>query len=227
MAPSAAHIPPTSLRRAVFVDRDDTLIHCNNLPAPSPKPTYFQPGDLTDPALVELLPGVLESCRRFHAAGLLIVVVSNQGAVARQGATLAQVHAVNLRLSQLLTPSPTLAPNANPPHPSAPHSISPLDRAPLYPQTLLAAAYFCPFHTKGRDPQFLCPPTAPHPWQKPNPGMLHAAAADLNIDLAHSYMIGDAPRDLEAALAAGIPTRHTHLVGPTAKSFIDAAAECL
>ena len=40
--------------------------------------------------------------------------------------------------------------------------------------------------------------------RKPNPGMFWRAAADWNIDLDRSYMVGDMPRDMEAARAAGV-----------------------
>lgn len=39
--------------------------------------------------------------------------------------------------------------------------------------------------------------------RKPQPGMLLAAAQALHIDLARSYLVGDAVSDLHAALAAG------------------------
>jgi D-glycero-D-manno-heptose 1,7-bisphosphate phosphatase len=40
--------------------------------------------------------------------------------------------------------------------------------------------------------------------RKPKPGMLLRAAHDLDIDLAHSYMVGDAITDMQAAQAAGV-----------------------
>jgi D-glycero-D-manno-heptose 1,7-bisphosphate phosphatase len=39
--------------------------------------------------------------------------------------------------------------------------------------------------------------------RKPKPGMLRAAAADLNIDLARSWMVGDRLLDMQAGRAAG------------------------
>jgi D-glycero-D-manno-heptose 1,7-bisphosphate phosphatase len=42
--------------------------------------------------------------------------------------------------------------------------------------------------------------------RKPQPGMLFAAAADLGLDLAGSYMIGDRWRDVGAGRAAGCRT---------------------
>ncbi len=42
-----------------------------------------------------------------------------------------------------------------------------------------------------------------HPDRKPAPGMLLRAAADLHLDLAASWMIGDSPRDRLAGQDAG------------------------
>ncbi|HVJ55255.1 MAG TPA: HAD family hydrolase [Aliidongia sp.] len=44
-------------------------------------------------------------------------------------------------------------------------------------------------------------------WRKPGPGMLLQAIADLDLDPAQSWAIGDHPRDLMAAEAAGIAHR--------------------
>jgi D-glycero-D-manno-heptose 1,7-bisphosphate phosphatase len=40
--------------------------------------------------------------------------------------------------------------------------------------------------------------------RKPRPGLLLQAAEALNLDLARSYMIGDALSDLQAGRAAGV-----------------------
>jgi D-glycero-D-manno-heptose 1,7-bisphosphate phosphatase len=42
--------------------------------------------------------------------------------------------------------------------------------------------------------------------RKPKPGMLLAGAAEFNVDLQHSYMIGDRRGDVEAGIAAGSRT---------------------
>ena len=55
------------------------------------------------------------------------------------------------------------------------------------------AVYFCP-----HKPDEGCP------CRKPKPGMITRAAQELSIDLRKSYMIGDDPRDMEAAKAAGL-----------------------
>ncbi|MBT4879527.1 MAG: HAD-IIIA family hydrolase [Alphaproteobacteria bacterium] len=56
--------------------------------------------------------------------------------------------------------------------------------------------YVCPDH-----PQF------PTNRRKPNPGMIHEALADFNVEAAETPFIGDTIRDLEAAFSAGCP-RH-------------------
>lgn len=47
-------------------------------------------------------------------------------------------------------------------------------------------------------------PSAGHPWTKPNPGMILAAAKDLDIDLSDSIMVGDRDTDQQAAQRAGV-----------------------
>lgn len=81
------------MRPAVFLDRDDTLIHCSDI---------TPDGDLGDPALVQLLPTVHEGIRRLHAAGFPLIVVSNQGGVARGRYSTAEVDRVNRRVNELL-----------------------------------------------------------------------------------------------------------------------------
>ncbi|MCE9584785.1 MAG: HAD-IIIA family hydrolase [Planctomycetes bacterium] len=56
----------------------------------------------------------------------------------------------------------------------------------------LAGIYVCPH---GDEDRCDC--------RKPKPGLLLAAAHDLNLDLGASTLVGDALRDREAALAAG------------------------
>jgi len=57
------------------------------------------------------------------------------------------------------------------------------------------AIYFCADH-----------PDTPTERRKPQPGMLHEAAADLGIDLSSSWMIGDKPIDVECGRNAGCRT---------------------
>jgi len=56
----------------------------------------------------------------------------------------------------------------------------------------LDGIYFCPHHP---DDDCEC--------RKPKPGMLLKCANDMNIDLSHSFMIGDSVKDIEAGQKAG------------------------
>jgi D-glycero-D-manno-heptose 1,7-bisphosphate phosphatase len=75
-------------RSAVFLDRDGTLNR--------------EIGHFGDPARVEILPGVPEALRLLEGAGFLLVVVTNQSAIARGIATRSGVDASNARLASLL-----------------------------------------------------------------------------------------------------------------------------
>jgi len=48
------------------------------------------------------------------------------------------------------------------------------------------------------------PPKAGHPLTKPNPGMIHRAQQELNLDLSNSILIGDRESDKGAANNAGV-----------------------
>ena len=58
------------------------------------------------------------------------------------------------------------------------------------------------------DAWYFCPhlPDANCPCRKPRPGMLLAAAKDLDLDLGRSLLVGDKVSDLEAARAVGCRT---------------------
>lgn len=180
-------------RASVFIDRDDTLMACRSLPVRA----GVTPGDVTDPGQVSLLPGVHEACRALREAGFVLVVFTNQGAVARGGCGVDDVARVNERLCELLRDG------------SAPGA------------SLIDAVYFCPFHPKGSVPEF----TREHPWRKPAPGMILAAADDHGLDLARSWVIGDQPRDIDAGRAAGIADDRLLLIGEggRARDFAHAA----
>lgn len=75
-------------RRAVFLDRDGTLI--------------YDRGYLADPAGVELLPDTLAALRLLRARGLALVLVTNQSGVGRGMFSHGAVAAVHRRLAELL-----------------------------------------------------------------------------------------------------------------------------
>lgn len=79
--------PPGS-RRAVFLDRDGTII----------EDTAY----LHDPAQVRLLPGAAQAIKRLNESGLLAIVVTNQSGIARGLLSDAQYRSGERRLDLLL-----------------------------------------------------------------------------------------------------------------------------
>jgi D-glycero-D-manno-heptose 1,7-bisphosphate phosphatase len=140
------------LRRAVFLDRDGTLVE--------------DPGYLHDPAAVRLLPGVAAGLADLDAAGLALVLVSNQSGIARGFFPPEAFAAVNRRLAELL--------GAGGPR--------------------FAGIYHCPHH-----PDF----GGPCECRKPGVRLFRRAAADLGIDLARSWFVGDRASDVEPAAVLG------------------------
>ncbi|MBA4028247.1 MAG: D,D-heptose 1,7-bisphosphate phosphatase [Planctomyces sp.] len=110
---SAAPVP------AVFLDRDDTIIDTQGATAGTARP-----GDLADPDLVRLLPGVRDAMAELAGAGLVLVVFTSQGVVSRGGASLGQVEDVHDRVRALLEP------------------------------VRLGGVYYCPFHPSGTERRF-------------------------------------------------------------------------
>lgn len=79
-------------------------------------------------------------------------------------------------------------------------------------QVTLDAIYVCTDH-----------PDRPGPNRKPNPGMLLQALQDFNAQPAHTPMVGDALRDLQAAFHAGC-ARHLVRSGKGTQTLADGAA---
>lgn len=182
------------VRPAVFLDRDDTLVRCRDLPAPPPPAAS---GDLIDPARVELLPGVREACSALAGAGLTLVVVTNQGGVARGGTDLRGVERVNDRVRELVGRRPD-------------------------GRWVLAGFYCCPFHPLAPAGRW----AAEHPWRKPGPGMIAAASAELELDPARSWLVGDSERDVASGAAAGLaPARCLRIGAGGGPPDLRAAAE--
>jgi D-glycero-D-manno-heptose 1,7-bisphosphate phosphatase len=79
------------MKRAVFLDRDGTLIE---------EKVY-----LADPDQVVVYPGVGPALRRLRDAGYLLFIVTNQSGIGRGYYTEADLHRVNARLGKLLAPN--------------------------------------------------------------------------------------------------------------------------
>jgi D-glycero-D-manno-heptose 1,7-bisphosphate phosphatase len=131
---------------------------------------------LGDPSRVVLMEGAANAVARARAMGFATVVVSNQSGVARGMFNEDAVRAVNARLEELLL-------EAN-------------------PKAIIDRHEYCPFHPEGSVPEYC----RDSDLRKPKPGMLLAATEAMALDLPHSWLIGDAPRDIEAGHAAGVKT---------------------
>lgn len=81
----------------------------------------------------------------------------------------------------------------------------------------LDAVMACGFHKDGQGPLAV----AGHPWRKPGPGMITAAAEALGLEPGASWIVGDQGSDLEAGRAAGLAGGV--LVGPRAKDAAEQA----
>jgi D-glycero-D-manno-heptose 1,7-bisphosphate phosphatase len=133
-------------------------------------------GYLGDPAKVVLVEGAAEAISRVRSLGFAVVVFSNQSGVARGMFGEEDVHRVNAKLDEMLVDA-------------QPHAV--IDRHE-----------FCPFHPEGTVAEY----AVESELRKPKPGMILQAAEKLALDLSRSWVVGDAPRDIEAGKAAGCRT---------------------
>lgn len=133
-------------------------------------------GFLGDAAQVRLIDGAADAVARARGMGFAIVTISNQSGVGRGMFGEEAVLAVNDRMDQLL-----LGEN---------------------PEAKIDRHEFCPFHPEATIEKY----RKESDLRKPKPGMILKAAEALDLDLSTSWVIGDAPRDIEAGQAAGCRT---------------------
>ena len=60
--------------------------------------------------------------------------------------------------------------------------------------------YYCPHHKDGTVERYAIDCNC----RKPKPGMILQAIKDFDVDVEHSFLIGDSQRDVDAAEAAGV-----------------------
>ena len=99
-------------QKAVFIDRDNTLLD--------------DPGYLTDPAGLKLLPGVELALKSLSQAGFKLIVVTNQSGIARGMMTIEQLQVIHETMRQMLA-----------------------DKG-----AHIDAIYYCPFHPDGTVAEF-------------------------------------------------------------------------
>lgn len=152
--------PTTTGRRAIFLDRDGTLVHPRHYPS--------RPADLC------LYDGIGPGLCRLQEAGFRLVVVTNQSGIARGYFSIDDLTAMHEHLAREL----------------ARYGVR------------LDGIYHCPHHPDGIIPELaVCCDC-----RKPGPGMARRAAADLGLDPARSWFVGDILDDVEAGHRAGCRT---------------------
>jgi D-glycero-D-manno-heptose 1,7-bisphosphate phosphatase len=85
---SPAHLPQNLMAKALFLDRDGTLI--------------IDKVYLADPAGVELIPGVAAGLARALRLGYRLFLFTNQSGIGRGYHTLEDTHRVNARMEEVL-----------------------------------------------------------------------------------------------------------------------------
>ncbi|MDY6914579.1 MAG: HAD family hydrolase [Planctomycetota bacterium] len=165
--------------KAVFLDRDRTLME--------------DPGYVSDPDSVKLLPGVELALKSLAQAGYKLIVVTNQSGIARGMLTEETLEKIHDELRRQLA-----------------------ERG-----AHLDAIYYCPHHPDGA----LAGYAEDSELRKPKPGMLLKAAAELEIDLDNSWMVGDSGRDIEAGQRAGCRTVRVRTPSEETGTVEDEAAQ--
>lgn len=147
-------------RRALFIDRDGTLVHATHYPS--------------RPEQLLLYNNIGQELRALQELGFFLVVITNQSGLAKGYFDEADLQRMHKGLEAQL-------------HEQGVH---------------LDGVYYCPHHPDGIIQKFAIECNC----RKPQPGMLWQAASDLNIDLRHSWFVGDILDDIEAGNRAGCYT---------------------
>ena len=133
-------------------------------------------GHIAEPGQLELFAFAAQAVRTLNASRHRVVVVTNQPVIARGDCLPAGLAAIHAKMETLL------------------------GREGAFVERI----YHCPHHPDAgfagevADLKFVCG------CRKPAPGLLLQAQADLNLDLAASWMIGDSAADMAAAAACGV-----------------------
>ena len=135
-------------------------------------------GFLRDIDEFTLLPGVTEAIKIINQNGYLSIIVTNQPVIARGEVIPSELQLIHNKLETLLG----------------------IDGA------YIDDIYICPHHPDSGYSGEIRSLKIDCDCRKPKPGLILQAAADYNIDLNRSFMIGDSWRDIAAGQAAGCKT---------------------
>jgi D-glycero-D-manno-heptose 1,7-bisphosphate phosphatase len=122
---------------------------------------------------LELYPGVAQSVKRLNDAGILCLLATNQTGAARGFYDIEHIYALNNRVNQLLQEEAGAT---------------------------LNAMYYSPYYERGIVPEY----TRQSDCRKPGTGMVKQALVDYpDVDLTHSFIVGDKATDVSFAHNAG------------------------
>jgi D,D-heptose 1,7-bisphosphate phosphatase len=150
--------------KAIFLDRDGVLIEEKGYPV-------YKKEDIV------VIPNVIEALRELKKKNYLLIVVTNQAAVARGLVSEEEIQDMNKSLNLSLN-----------------NLIDRFYYCPHHPEMHADV----PEHARKYRIKCDC--------RKPLPGLLLRAAKELDIDLKESYMIGDMISDIIAGKSAGCRT---------------------
>ena len=135
-------------------------------------------GFVRSPKEFELIDGVSDTIKRLNDSEYLVIVITNQPVIARGEVSFDELNTIHNKMETLLGNN----------------------------GAYVNAIYFCPHHPhkgyEGEIPELKIDCDC----RKPKPGLLLKAAADYNIDLGKSWMIGDSENDILAGKNAGCKT---------------------
>jgi D,D-heptose 1,7-bisphosphate phosphatase len=145
-------------------------------------------GFVTKPENFILIDGAAEAVKKVNSAGYLAIIITNQPVIARGEVDFRTLEQIHMKME------------------------TELGKHGAYIEDL----FYCPHHPdrgfEGERPEYKIDCNC----RKPKPGMILQAAQKYNVDLSHSYMVGDDMRDVQAGIAAGcIPVFLTEKAGET------------
>ena len=143
------------MKRAVFLDRDGTLLEEGNFVDRLDRLVFF--------------PYSIDAVRALNRTGLAVVIVTNQSGVARGLYSEEFVRQAHRYIDERLRAA----------------------------GARIDGYYYCPHHPEGSVDQYRVACDC----RKPAPGQLQRAAADLDLDLTKSFVVGDRWKDVEAGEA--------------------------
>lgn len=158
------------MNKALFLDRDGTILK----EVKGKTPETF--GYLLSVEDVELISGSAEAIAAARKLGFLVIIVTNQSAIARGWLKQSELEKINSRMYSLLLE--------------------------IDPEAKIDALYFSPYHKDGVVKEY----SIEHNSRKPDIGMILEAKKEFDIDLSSSYMIGDLESDMKCGLNAGMKT---------------------